>query len=119
MLSAQKAAHRTLVEEVRALAKQLTQQELLAPRLRRRLLILSLLIAYLEERSVLLPADFDKAREGASRFFEDLGDGAALVRLLDALEERFNGPVFTLTDDGTAALAATNSLTRKHNGKRS
>src|SRR3546814_9149641 len=41
MLSAQKAAHRTLVEEVRALAKQLTQQELLAPRLRRRLLILS------------------------------------------------------------------------------
>src|SRR3546814_7581514 len=68
MLSAQKAAHRTLVEEVRALAKQLTQQELLAPRLRRRLLILSLLIAYLEERSVLLPADFDKAREGASRF---------------------------------------------------
>src|SRR3546814_10392702 len=91
MLSAQKAAHRTLVEEVRALAKQLTQQELLAPRLRRRLLILSLLIAYLEERSVLLPADFDKAREGASRFFEVLGDGAALVRLLEALEERFNG----------------------------
>src|SRR3546814_1124939 len=86
MLSAQKAAHRTLVEEVRALAKQLTQQELLAPRLRRRLLILSLLIAYLEERSVLLPADFDKAREGASRFFEVLGDGAALVRLLEALE---------------------------------
>src|SRR3546814_18680235 len=41
MLSAQKAAHRTLVEAVRALAKQLTQQELLGTRLRRRLLILS------------------------------------------------------------------------------
>src|SRR3546814_5883639 len=95
MLSAQKAAHRTLVEEVRALAKQLTQQELIAPRLRRRLLILSLLIAYLEERSVLLPADFDKAREGASRFFEVLGDGAALVRLLEALEERFRSEEHT------------------------
>lgn len=112
MLSAQKAAHRTLVEEVRALAKQLTQQELLAPRLRRRLLILSLLIAYLEERSVLLPADFGKAREGASRFFEVLGDGAALVRLLEALEERFNGHVFRLTDDERAALAASTELTR-------
>ncbi|RQW42264.1 class I SAM-dependent DNA methyltransferase [Novosphingobium sp. LASN5T] len=112
MLSAQKAAHRTLVEEVRALAKQLTQQELLAPRLRRRLLILSLLIAYLEERSVLLPADFGKASEGASRFFEVLGDGAALVRLLEALEERFNGHVFRLTDEERAALAASTELTR-------
>mgnify|MGYP003392283871 CR=1 FL=1 len=111
MLSAQKAAHRTLVEEVRALAKQLTQQELLAPRLRRRLLILSLLIAYLEERSVLLPADFGKARDGASRFFEVLGDGAALVRLLEALEERFNGHVFRLTDEERAALAASTELT--------
>ena len=110
MLSAQKAAHRTLVEEVRALAKQLTQQELLAPRLRRRLLILSLLIAYLEERSVLLPADFGKAREGATRFFEVLGDGAALVRLLEALEERFNGHVFRLTDEERAALAASTEL---------
>lgn len=112
MLSAQKAAHRTLVEEVRTLAKQLTQQELLAPRLRRRLLILSLLIAYLEERSVLLPTDFSKASEGASRFFEVLGDGAALVRLLEALEERFNGHVFRLTDEERAALAASTELTR-------
>lgn len=111
MLSAQKAAHRTLVEEVRALAKQLTQQELLAPRLRRRLLILSLLIAYLEERSVLLPADFGKAREGATRFFEVLSDGAALVRLLEALEERFNGHVFRLSDEERAALAASTELT--------
>lgn len=111
MLSAQKAAHRTLVEEVRALANQLTKQELLAPRLRRRLLILSLLIAYLEERSVLLPADFGKASEGATRFFEVLGDGAALVRLLEALEERFNGHVFRLTDEERAALAASTELT--------
>lgn len=111
MLSAQKAAHRTLVEEVRLLAKQLTEQELLAPRLRRRLLILSLLIAYLEERSVLMPADFGKVREGASRFFEVLGDGAALVKLLEALEERFNGHVFRLTDEERAALVISTELT--------
>ena len=111
MLSAQKAAHRTLVEEVRALAKQLTERELLTPRLRRRLLILSLLIAYLEERSVLLPTDFASAREGASRFFEVLSDGEALVRLLEALEGRFNGHVFRLTDEERAALAASTELT--------
>lgn len=110
MLSAQKAAHRTLVEEVRALAKQLAERRLLAPRLRRRLLILSLLIAYLEERSVLQPADFGKAREGASRFFEILGDGAALVTLLEALEERFNGNIFRLTDEERAALAESTEL---------
>jgi len=76
------------------------------------LLILSLLIAYLEERSVLLPADFGKARKGASRFFEVLGDGAALVRLLETLEERFNGHVFRLTDEERAVLATSTELTR-------
>lgn len=110
MLSAQKAAHRTLVEEVRALAKQLSERRLLSPRLRRRLLILSLLIAYLEERSVLLPADFNQARQGAGRFFEILGDGPALIALLEALEERFNGHVFKLTEEDRAALSASTEL---------
>lgn len=110
MLSAKKAAHRTLVEEVRALAGQLAARELLDARLRRRLLILALLIAYLEERSVLLPDDFAQAREGASHFFEVLGDGPALVRLLEALEERFNGHVFRLTEAERAALMESSEL---------
>ena len=110
MLSAQKAAHRTLVEEVRALAIQLSGRHLLPARLRRRLLILSLLIAYLEERLVLLPADFGKARAGATRFFEVLSDGSALVALLEALEERFNGHVFRLSDDDRATLLASTEL---------
>ena len=112
MLSSQQSAHRTLVEEVRVLAAQLTERGLLPPRLRRRLLILSLLIAYLEERSVLLPADFARASPGASRFFEVLGDGAALTRLLEALEARFNGHVFRLTEDERAALAGSAELAR-------
>ncbi len=110
MLSAKKSAHRKLVEEVSALSKQLTEQGLLEPRLRRRLLILSLLIAYLEERSVLLPDDFARARPGATRFFEILGDGQALVTLLEALEERFNGHVFKLKDAERVALAESTEL---------
>ena len=104
MLSAQKSAHRALVEQVRELGKQLTESGLLEPRLRRRLLILALLIAYLEERSVLLPSDFSRARKGATRFFEVLSDGAAVVKLLEALEGRFNGHVFRLTHAERTAL---------------
>lgn len=104
MLSAQKAAHRTLVEAVRTLANQISEQQLLTPRLRRKLLILSLLIAYLEERSVLLPADFCGARKGATRFFEVLRDGNALSKLLINLEERFNGHVFRLSKDEHSTL---------------
>lgn len=110
MLSAQKAAHRTLVEAVRSLAKQLSLRKLLPPRLSRKLLILSLLIAYLEERSVLLSADFDKARQGATRFFEILVDGSALSKLLEALEERFNGHVFRLTKEEHSALVESTEL---------
>ena len=112
MLSATKSAHRKLVAGVRALALQLANSDLLDARLRRRLLILSLLIAYLEERLVLLPEDFERALPGAERFFEVLGDGPALVRLLEALEERFNGHVFKLTDGERAALVSTSELGR-------
>ena len=104
MLSAQKSAHRTLVEQVRALAKQLTDSGFLEPPLQRRLLILALLIAYLEERHVLLSRDFSHAREGATKFFHVLSDGPAVVSLLEALEKRFNGRIFRLTSNERAAL---------------
>jgi hypothetical protein len=110
LLSAKKSAHRKLVEEVRALEKQLGDRRLLEPRLRRRLLILSLLVAYLEERSVLTRADFESALPGATRFFEVLGHGSALVKLLEALDERFNGHVFRLKDAERAALGASSEL---------
>ena len=112
MLSATKSAHRKLVAGVRALAIQLSDSELLDPALRRRLLILSLLIAYLEERLVLLPHDFASALPGASRFFEVLADGPALIRLLESLEARFNGHVFRLRDSERAALVKTSDLAR-------
>lgn len=112
LLSAKEAAHRTLVKEVHALNQQLTARELLLPRLRRRLLILSLLIAYLEERSVLRPTDFEQVLPGATCFFEVLGDGVALIALLERLEERFNGDVFRLTEEDRCALAHSAELAR-------
>lgn len=110
MLSAQQSAHRTLVEAVRGLAHRLAEREMLDPRLRRRLLILSLLIAYLEERRVLLPTDFGEALPDASQFFEVLGQGEALVSLLQSLEQRFNGHVFRLSAEECDALTASEDL---------
>tara|TARA_R110001606_G_scaffold233942_1_gene381573 strand:+ start:67328 stop:70192 length:2865 start_codon:yes stop_codon:yes gene_type:complete len=110
MLSAKQSAHRTLVETVRGLADRLSDRNMLAPRLRRRLLILSLLIAYLEERRVLLPSDFGEALSGASQFFEVLRDGPALVGLLGTLEARFNGHVFRLSFDEREALITSEEL---------
>ena len=110
MLSAQQSAHRTLVEAVRSLAERLAERDMLEPRLRRRLLILSLLIAYLEERRVLLPTDFSEALSDATQFFEVLGQGDALISLLQSLEQRFNGHVFRLSPEERNALTASEDL---------
>lgn len=110
MLSAQQSAHRTLVDAVRGLAEQLADRSILEPRLRRRLLILSLLIAYLEERQVLLPSDFTEALPEATHFFKVLGNGPALVQLLQNLETRFNGHVFRLSPDEKEVLAQSDEL---------
>ncbi|WP_448125488.1 HsdM family class I SAM-dependent methyltransferase [Pseudomonas veronii] len=112
MLSSSKSAHRSLIEAVKQLSRDLREQNLLSAGLRRHLLILSLLIAYLEERRILLPDYFAKQKEGATRFFEVLGDGAALVSMLKDLEARFNGHVFTLTDAEREALIASPDLAR-------
>jgi hypothetical protein len=80
--------------------------------LRRKLLILSLLIAYLEERGVLLPDYLAQFHKGASRFFEILAHGNSLVKLLAALEERFNGNVFTLDVADRESLQGNNQLVR-------
>lgn len=111
LLSAKKSAHRKLVEEVRDLSGLLERTELLNHTLRRRLLILSLLIAYLEERGVLKKRDFASALSGAEHFFEILGNGPALVNLLTALEERFNGHVFSLAEVDRKVLSESTELT--------
>ena len=110
LLSSSKSAHRRLVEAVADLHKTLGATEALTPGLRRRLLILSLLIAYLDERGALPANFFAEFRPGATRFFEILANGPALLALLAALEQRFNGHVFTLDDEDKAALAESPNL---------
>ena len=101
MLSARRAAQKRLIDAVKQLNADLNKEGILKKHLRRKLLILSLLIAYLEERGVFLPDYFGQFLRGATRFFQVLANGEALVKLLAALEERFNGHVFILDDCGS------------------
>ena len=104
MLSSDGAAHRNLVEAVRELYRRLNDERLLTQALRRKLLILTILIAYLEERGVFRHNFFSGFLPNATRFFHILCNAQALISLLTALEKRFNGNIFSLTKDETDVL---------------
>jgi len=112
MLSANKAAHKRLIDAVKRLNADLNKEGLLRKHLRRKLLILSLLIAYLEERDVFPANYFRQFLPGANKFFEILANGKALITLLSHLETRFNGNVFILDDADRGALKNNAQLTR-------
>lgn len=112
LLSADKAAQRRLVQAIDELDRDLEKAHVLPIRLRRRLLVLSLLIAYLESREVLGPQDFARSKHGAVAFFDVLGDGPGLVKLLGELEVHFNGDVFTLSKADQATILKSKQLER-------
>ena len=118
MLSASKSAHKGLIDAVIGLNDDLNSDDdlntegILKERLRRRLLILSLLIAYLEERGVFLPGFFEQFLPGATKFFRVLANGDALIKLLIALEDRFNGHVFIINDADRESLKSSSQLAR-------
>lgn len=112
LLSAKKSAHKGLIEAVKHLSGELNVEGILPKPLRRKLLILSLLIAYLEQREVFEDGFFGRFLSGASKFFEVLANGSALVSLLDALEKRFNGGVFSLSEADQGRLRNSHQLVR-------
>jgi len=112
LLSAKKSAYKGLIDAVKHLSDELDDQEILPKRLRRKLLILSLLIAYLEEREVFKDGYLTRFLPGATRFFEVLADGESLVALLEALEKRFNGNVFSLSDADNERILNSTQLGR-------
>ena len=97
LLSREAAAHRALIRAVGSLHDRLQKSELgIDLALARTLLILSLLIAYLDERGALPDGYFGTFRKGASSFGEVLVNGPDLVSMLEDLEERFNGGIFKI-----------------------
>ena len=112
LMSASKAAHKNLIDAVSQLNSDLNDEGVLKKHLRRRLLILALLIAYLEERNVFEVGYFGRFLKGATKFFQVLANGKALTSLLSDLEERFNGHVFSLSEADRASLKGSTQLAR-------
>ncbi len=110
LLSSQQAAQKTLINAVKELHQELNEANVLPKPLVRRLLILSVLIAYLEKRGIFEDGFFARFQLDANEFFQILADGPALVDLLDHLEERFNGHVFVLGDDDRRTLRSSSEL---------
>lgn len=91
-----KAAHQSLIQALVDADRELKGAE--NPVLRR-LLLLMVLIKYLEDRGVFPDRGwFGKWHKGARSFFEVLQRGTPdrVYKLLDSLERRFNGDVFSL-----------------------
>jgi len=100
---ADQAAHRRLIQAVIEADAALEGEQ--HPVLRR-LLLLTVLIKYLEDRGVFPEGWFGQFHPGAVRFFDFLQKGTPekLGELLDSLERKFNGDVFSLPENGTHTL---------------
>lgn len=96
LLSAKNAAHKKLFDAIFRLNNDLAKEKILDEQLQRKLLILSLLIAYLEEREVLGPDYFNRFLRGATNYFQILRNAESLIKMLEDLENKFNGHVFLL-----------------------
>ncbi|MEW6664118.1 MAG: N-6 DNA methylase [Thermodesulfobacteriota bacterium] len=112
LLSGKRAAKRTLISALKELHEELNKEGILEKSLRRRLLILSVLIAYLEKRGVFEQGFFARFQPGANAFFQVLANGPALLKLFDHLEERFNGQVFSLSNEDRRLLRGNMQLAR-------
>lgn len=100
-----KAAHQSLIQAVVETDKDLEGDR--SPVLRR-LLLLTVLIKYLEDRRVFPDGWFGRFHKGARNFFDVLRteEPAKAQRLLDFLERKFNGDVFRLPVNGRHRLTS-------------
>ena len=98
-----KAAHQSLIQAVVDADKELEGDR--RPVLRR-LLLLTVLIKYLEDRGVFPETWFREFHKGAKCFLDVLKDAEpeGVQHLLARLERKFNGDVFRLSPDGKHAL---------------
>lgn len=102
LIDSSESAHRKLIQSVVDTDIELDGEN---KPIMRRLLLLMVLIKYLEDRRVF-PKDFFSKFHGASSFFEVLKGNSPqeVYDLLDSLENKFNGDVFSLPDKGQSNL---------------
>lgn len=106
------AAHKSLIQAVVETDQALDGE---ANPVLRRLLLLTVLVKYLEDRGVF-PGDgwFGRFRKGARSFLEVLQgeEPDEVLRLLETLERKFNGDVFDLPENTRLTKKALHSFAR-------
>ena len=106
------AAHKSLLQAVVETGQALDGE---ANPVLRRLLLLTVLVKYLEDRGVF-PGDgwFGRFRKGARSFLDVLQgeEPDEVLKLLETLERKFNGDVFSLPEDTKLTKKALRSFAR-------
>lgn len=104
LAKADKAAHSRLIEAVVSADEEINGKEY---SVLRRLLLLTVLVKYLEDRKVF-PNEgwFGRFHKGARGFFDLLKKGTVeeVLDFLSFMERKFNGDVFALPKDGAQSL---------------
>ncbi|TRX71715.1 class I SAM-dependent DNA methyltransferase [Carboxylicivirga sp. M1479] len=121
------SAENKLIEGLKNVRKHFIEESGLERELANKLLVLSILVKYLEERkdeqgNHVFPSDYFKVYKGATSFCEVLKSGKT-VNLFDELSKHFNGKIFELdnweryTLENTSLNSLANYLGAKHDGE--
>ena len=102
----QKSAHKVLIEKVKQADKALGGKDNPTAR---RLLLLTLLIKYLEDRGVFPDGWFSEFHHGAQSFYHVLTSAnvKSVLAMFKALESKFNGDIFVLSKEETPISEST------------
>lgn len=105
------SAYEKLLTELKQALKDIISQEILPENFARKIMVISILIKYLEERedehgNKVFPDNFfSRFAENASKFTDVLNKTGAYLELLDYLAKHFNGGVFQLENDEREFIA--------------
>lgn len=108
------SAYEKLLTELKQALKDIINKQILPESFARKIMVVSILIKYLEERededgNKVFPDDFfSRFAENATKFTDVLKKTGAYLELLDYLAEHFNGGIFQLEDDERKFVADLN-----------
>ncbi len=100
VFSMDKSSYETLLKYLKKIHNDIIKEKILKPNLTKKILVMSILVKYLEERldqqgnTVFPPGFFNRFAEGASTFTGVLKKKGACLALFDYLGHHFNGEIF-------------------------
>jgi len=105
------SAYEKLLTELKQALKDIIEHEILPDNFARKIMVISILIKYLEERedehgNKVFPNNFfSRFAKDASKFTDVLNKTGAYLELIDYLAEHFNGGIFKLENDEREFIA--------------